>query len=154
MKSIIERIDRLDKKVYRKDMAYCLLCHDAPCTKACTVMDPARKLRSIWFDNDNVAAFDMPDEFPCALCDGACENACLTGKVPIKKIMTVLDSMKNNDLAVNPDYDRLKTDFCGIEIENPFLLSSSVISSTYDMCARAFDAGWAGAAFKTVLKLL
>ena len=41
-------------------------------------------------------------------------------------------------------------ELCGIEIENPFLLSSSVVASTYDMCARAFEAGWAGAAFKTI----
>ena len=34
--------------------------------------------------------------------------------------------------------------------ENPFLLSSSVVASTYDMCARAFEAGWAGACFKTI----
>ena len=31
-----------------------------------------------------------------------------------------------------------------------FLLSSSVVASSYEMCARAFEAGWAGAAFKTV----
>jgi dihydropyrimidine dehydrogenase (NAD+) subunit PreA len=30
------------------------------------------------------------------------------------------------------------------------LLSSSVVASTYDMCARAFEAGWAGVAFKTI----
>ncbi|MBQ6866655.1 MAG: NAD-dependent dihydropyrimidine dehydrogenase subunit PreA, partial [Clostridia bacterium] len=41
-------------------------------------------------------------------------------------------------------------DLCGIPLESPFLLSSSVVASTYDMCARAFEAGWAGAAFKTI----
>ena len=46
--------------------------------------------------------------------------------------------------------DRLKTDLCGIPLENPFLLSSSVVASTYDMCARAFEAGWAGVCFKTI----
>ena len=48
------------------------------------------------------------------------------------------------------DEARLKTDLCGIPLENPFLLSSSVVASTYDMCARAFEAGWAGACFKTI----
>jgi dihydropyrimidine dehydrogenase (NAD+) subunit PreA len=38
-------------------------------------------------------------------------------------------------------------------LENPFLLSSSVVASTYDMCARAFEAGWAGICFKTVCSL-
>ena len=51
------------------------------------------------------------------------------------------------------DKNRLKTDLCGIPLENPFLLSSSVVASTYDMCARAFEAGWAGAAFKTICTL-
>jgi dihydropyrimidine dehydrogenase (NAD+) subunit PreA len=48
------------------------------------------------------------------------------------------------------DADLLKTEICGIPVRNPFLLSSSVVASTYDMCARAFDAGWAGASFKTI----
>ncbi|MDO5138870.1 MAG: NAD-dependent dihydropyrimidine dehydrogenase subunit PreA [Oscillospiraceae bacterium] len=30
------------------------------------------------------------------------------------------------------------------------MLSSSVVASTYDMCARAFEAGWGGVCFKTV----
>jgi len=51
------------------------------------------------------------------------------------------------------DEDRLKCDLCGIPLENPFLLSSSVVASTYDMCARAFEAGWAGACFKTICTL-
>ena len=46
--------------------------------------------------------------------------------------------------------ERLRTELCGIPLENPFFLSSSVVASTYDMCARAFEAGWAGAAFKTI----
>jgi len=37
-----------------------------------------------------------------------------------------------------------------VPLENPFLLSSSVVGSTYDMCARAFEAGWAGVSFKTI----
>jgi dihydropyrimidine dehydrogenase (NAD+) subunit PreA len=49
--------------------------------------------------------------------------------------------------------ERLKCDLCGIPMENPFLLSSSVVASTYDMCARAFEAGWGGACFKTICTL-
>ena len=48
------------------------------------------------------------------------------------------------------DETALETDICGVRLENPFLLSSSVVASTYDMCARAFEAGWAGATFKTI----
>ncbi len=49
--------------------------------------------------------------------------------------------------------DRLRCELCGIPLENPFLLSSSVVGSTYDMCARAFEAGWAGVSFKTICSL-
>jgi dihydropyrimidine dehydrogenase (NAD+) subunit PreA len=44
----------------------------------------------------------------------------------------------------------LSTEICGIRLENPFMLSSSVVGSTYDMCRRAFEAGWAGVSFKTI----
>ena len=32
----------------------------------------------------------------------------------------------------------------------PFLLSSSVVANNYEMCARAFDMGWAGIPHKTM----
>jgi dihydropyrimidine dehydrogenase (NAD+) subunit PreA len=44
----------------------------------------------------------------------------------------------------------LKVDFCGVEFPNPFCLSSSPVSNTYDMCARAFDLGWGGVVYKTI----
>ena len=44
----------------------------------------------------------------------------------------------------------LAIDFCGIPCENPFFLSSSIVANDYDMIARAFRMGWAGAAFKTI----
>ena len=54
------------------------------------------------------------------------------------------------EIPVPDREDRLRTSICGVELENPFLLSSSVVASTYDMCARAFEAGWAGISFKTI----
>ena len=54
------------------------------------------------------------------------------------------------EVSLPESEDLLKTNLCGVPLENPFLLSSSVVASTYDMCARAFEAGWAGAAFKTI----
>lgn len=41
-------------------------------------------------------------------------------------------------------------EFCGIECENPFFLSSSVVGSNYEMCSKALDMGWGGVVFKTI----
>jgi dihydropyrimidine dehydrogenase (NAD+) subunit PreA len=44
----------------------------------------------------------------------------------------------------------LELEFCGLRFPNPFCLSSSPVSNTYEMCARAFDAGWGGIYYKTL----
>jgi len=44
----------------------------------------------------------------------------------------------------------LSVNFCGINFENPFCLSSSPVSNSYEMCSRAFDAGWSGIVYKTI----
>jgi len=44
----------------------------------------------------------------------------------------------------------LTTDFCGIGSPNPFWLASGPPTNTYGQVARAFDAGWGGAVWKTV----
>jgi len=44
----------------------------------------------------------------------------------------------------------LSIDFCGVKFLNPFMLSSSPVSNCAEMIARAFDAGWAGVAYKTL----
>ncbi len=44
----------------------------------------------------------------------------------------------------------LSIDFCGVRFENPVLLSSSPVSNTAEMVARAFEAGWGGVVFKTI----
>lgn len=45
----------------------------------------------------------------------------------------------------------LSVDFCGKRFINPFLLSSSPVSNSAEMVSRAFEAGWAGVAYKTVV---
>ena len=142
-----------EKKLFRSDMVRCVLCKDAPCTKACGKIDPARILRSIWFDNELRAADDLPAENPCVQCSAPCEDACVRPhEVPVRALMTRLhDEVKPQlEIPYPETEERLRTELCGIPLENPFFLSSSVVASTYDMCARAFEAGWAGAAFKTI----
>ncbi|MCR5090881.1 MAG: NAD-dependent dihydropyrimidine dehydrogenase subunit PreA [Oscillospiraceae bacterium] len=142
-----------EKVLYRSDMLRCALCHDAPCTAACGRTDPAGLLRSIWFENEKSAAARLADAFPCAVCSAPCESACVCAhEVPIRKLLTRLheEVLPKLEIQVPEDEDRLRTDLCGIPLENPFLLSSSVVGSTYEMCARAFEAGWAGVAFKTI----
>ena len=142
-----------ERALYRSDMLRCALCQDAPCAAACGRLDPAALLRSVWFDDEKTAAQRLTAALPCAACDAPCEAACVRpGEVPIRGLMLRLRDEVAPRLEVAPpeDESRLRCDLCGTPLENPFLLSSSVVASTYDMCARAFDAGWAGAAFKTI----
>ena len=44
----------------------------------------------------------------------------------------------------------LSITFMGVKFENPFCLSSSPVGNCYDMCAKAYDAGWGGVVFKTI----
>ena len=142
-----------EKAIRRADMIRCALCEDAPCSAACGKLDAAGLLRSIWFDDEKVAAARLPEESPCLGCDAPCEGACVRPReVPIRDLIGRLyERVKPSLEAALPESeDLLRTDLCGVPLENPFLLSSSVVASTYDMCARAFEAGWAGACFKTV----
>lgn len=143
----------LERQIARSELIRCALCKDAPCTAACGKLDPARILRSLWFDAEKTAAANFPAVNPCVACAAPCEDACIRAhQVPIRSLLTrVHDEVKPNlAIALPKDENRLRTDLFGFPLENPFLLSSSVVSSTYDMCARAFEAGWAGAAFKTI----
>ncbi len=137
----------------KNDMRDCVLCECPTCTSKCTKgLDPGKLLRSIWFDNAEFAAISLPEKNPCADCDAPCMSNCVKpGKVNIKELINRLYELKSIDHEIDKiDYSCLKTEICGIPLENPFLLSSSVVASTYDMCARAFEAGWAGICFKTI----
>ncbi len=152
--------------VKRNDMISCVLCKDGPCNNACPYINPGDVLFSVWFENQDIAALKLPDDNPCLNCDAPCEKACVKNvvkagdegksdsmtKVPIKRLISSLHSevRPQAEIPIPDDEDRLRCDICGVPLENPFLLSSSVVASTYDMCARAFEAGWAGVAFKTI----
>ena len=142
--------------IRRTEMIRCALCHDAPCDKACPSLKPSDLLRSIWFENEQSAVSLLPDDNPCAACSGMCEESCVRpGEVKIRDLVSRLyTSVKpETETEMPTDEKRLACDLCGVPLENPFLLSSSVVASNYDMCARAFEAGWAGICFKTVCSM-
>ncbi len=124
----------------------CLLCQEAPCTKACKTGDPARAIRAIRFDNHKPALRWVAN---CSDADlEAAERACVHYNWPIR--------IKEMLRAVHPDevddahYPDLTIEFCGIRCENPFFLASSAVCTNYEMVARAFDAGWAGVFYKSI----
>ncbi len=144
---------RKEPIIHRTEMIHCALCMDAPCDGACPSIKPAKFLRSIWFDNEQGAVSFLPDSNPCTACEAPCEKACVRpGEVKIGKLITSLyeDVKPQTETEMPKDENRLRCELCGIELENPFFLSSSVVTSTYDMCARAFEAGWGGISFKTI----
>lgn len=133
----------------------CLLCHDAPCSHHCPQgVDPARLIRSLYFENEEGAALCLLSPSPCAACEAPCEQVCLRKSIPIRRIISALDADRQ---TMEPSGDApvdLSCTFCGVKLENPFLLSSSVVASSYDKIARAFDRGWAGACFKTICNFI
>ncbi len=129
----------------QEEVARCLLCIDAPCSKACGKGDVARALRAIRFDNATVAKLWTEH---CSDEDlHRAEQACIHYDHPVR-IKEVINQLPEADMPkLLPS---LEIDFCGLHCENPFFLASSSICTGYDMVARAFEAGWAGVFYKTI----
>ena len=129
-----------------EEASRCLLCQDAPCTKACKTGDPARAIRAIRFDNHKPALRWVrncnDDDLERA------EQACIHYNWPIR-IKEMIRSIHADDVD-DSHYPALDIRFCGIPCENPFFLASSAVCTNYEMVARAFDAGWAGVFYKTI----
>jgi len=129
----------------REEAARCLLCADAPCSKACKGGDPARAIRAIRFDNQQFAGQWV------AKCSDedleAAEKACIHYDQPIRIRELLRAAGQGKETDAEPD---LSIDFCGLHCENPFFLASSAICTNYDMVARAFEAGWGGVFYKTI----
>ncbi|MBQ6232643.1 MAG: NAD-dependent dihydropyrimidine dehydrogenase subunit PreA [Clostridia bacterium] len=146
----------VEPSILRSDMIRCALCQNAPCDAVCEKLKPADFLRSVWFQNEQCAAQSLPEQNPCITCPAPCERACVrAGEVPIRDVVNRLyyQVKPECETPMPENEDRLKCDLCGVPLENPFLLSSSVVASTYDLCTRAFEAGWAGVCFKTICTL-
>lgn len=135
----------LKERIIAQEVDRCLLCADAPCTKQCAKnLDPARAIRALRFENITLAA-SILNTSNCGNCDSLCQSACIHYDQPIRI----------HELAMNLTKKVVKTaelsiDFCGIPCENPFFLSSSIVASGYEMCAKALSMGWAGLVYKTV----
>ncbi len=127
-----------------EEAARCLLCENAACTAACKKgCDPARAIRAVRFENEKGAGCFFKGE--CSECDGECESACIHYDRPIR-IRQIAERVGTAEKAKTD----LSVDFCGVHFENPFILSSSVVASNYEMIAKAFEAGWAGVCYKTI----
>ena len=121
----------------QEEAARCLLCKDAPCTKACINGDPARAIRAIRFDNIKNAGRWIAN---CKEADlERAEQACIHYDQPIR-IRELLKSVCQDGIATDKT-PSLAITFCGIHCENPFFLASSAVCTNYDMVARAFDMG-------------
>ena len=150
----MDSYNNLSYRQYEAEVNKCLLCHDPMCTKACPENIPVGKiLRSLYFENF-LGASNLLSDKQCESCSAPCESACvLAGSNVAVNISDVFRTVirTSGDLPCHmTEKTDLSTEICGIRLENPFLLSSSVVGSTYDMCKRAFEAGWAGVSFKTI----
>ena len=127
-----------------EEAARCLLCADAPCSKACKNSDPARAIRAVRFGNEAIARQWVAQADEAEL--QAAESACIHYDRPvrIREIVAALPETPDQVGGDGGDRPPLAIDFCGIRCENPFFLASSAVCTNYEMVARAFDAGWAG----------
>jgi len=143
----------------------CLLCTEAECTKKCLKgVNCASIISSLRFENF-AGAFDKASKNTACLsctskeCEKNCRKAKITQSVPIQRVISSLLEADASEAVrkyvpmqegFDADKVDLSIDFMGVHFENPFLLSSSVVGSNYEMLSKAFDQGWAGVAFKTV----
>ena len=103
----------------QEEATRCLLCADAPCSKACKNGDPARAIRAIRFGNEAIAGqwLDKCNEAELQ----AAEEACIHYDRPIR-IKELAAAVKGT--KPQKDLPSLAIDFCGIPCENPFFLAS------------------------------
>ena len=120
-----------------EEAARCLLCKDAPCTKACKKGDPARVIRAIRFVN-TANVWRWLEGCTDADLDRA-EQACIHYDRPIR-IRELVNAVSSSQIKAET-LPSLAIDFCNIPCENPFFLASSAICTNYEMVARALEMG-------------
>ncbi|WP_018249256.1 hypothetical protein [Orenia marismortui] len=95
-----------------QEAARCLLCYDAPCSKACPGnLDPARNIRSLRFNNlagaeDRLEEAKLLGKTCSSSCNNNkyCEKACVRGKldsaIKIKNLQQFILASSLTDLKV------------------------------------------------------
>lgn len=133
--------------LYRMEICKCVCCHDAPCIKMYKNINPERIIRALKFDNEKGARSLINNEENCLEKNSNCNVKCPLN-VNIDKILSNL--VKETDKINNIENIDVSTEICGVKLENPFMLSSSIVGSRYEMCKRALELGWAGVVTKTI----
>ena len=136
----------------KEEAGRCLLCHEPNCSMVCPRgVDVGRIVRALNFENRVGARRRLPVIHYCENCDAPCINACRRERLDVPvRIKDLFCDLYDLHVEVPEGKVDLSVDFCGVHCENPFFLSSSVVSSNYDMVAKAFYMGWGGACFKTI----
>lgn len=125
----------------------CALCFNATCNKKYKNVDPERIIRAIRFKNIKGAYTLLKDKNTTLELNEECKEKCPLD-VDIDGILKYL--LENKEEIQDIDNIDISSEICNIKIENPFILSSSIVGSKYEMCKRAFEAGWAGVVTKTI----
>lgn len=136
-----------NKTISKLEIHRCALCFDAPCKKVYKNIDPERIIRSIRLDNIKGARTLINDENNCYEKNNGCDDKC-----PLNiNIDIILNNLINETQKIE-DFENIDitTEICGVKLENPFLLSSSIVGSTYEMCKSALEQGWGGVCTKTI----
>ena len=111
----------------------CCICYEAPCKNACpNNVECDTIIKNLKFSNDDLAKNYIYSDIACINCEGFCQKKC-PKNINIKKIICEnSEKIKNTNKIKIDNYDLLKTDLCGIKMESPFLLSSSIVSADYE----------------------
>lgn len=132
----------------KDEVKKCLFCYEAPCKTACDKNNVSRLMQALYLNNVGYFCEEINDT--CLNCDGRCNKECIAD-VNILEVFKGVIKVKETYYKKMPYKDiDISSDICGVEIENPFILSSSVVGSNYEMISKAFELGWAGVVYKTI----
>ena len=137
----------MKEKDIKMEVHKCALCHNANCLKIYKNINPERIIRALKFDNPKGARALIKNKKTCFEKNTNCHEKCPLN-IDIDGILKNL--IKETEKIEGFENIDLDTQICGVKLENPFILSSSIVGSRYEMCKRAFQLGWAGVATKTI----